>query len=91
MNFLCATYGSFHSVFSRSENQFCSAGLEKGSSFKTHAFRHGEDESETVESGNQCKSDACIAGGRFDNGAAAGDEPSVKSVLNHAQGCTILD
>ena len=87
---LCFRYGAFHPCGSFCQNQFSAIGLDQGSSFLTHGFRHHDDHSISFDSAKHSQSDAGVStGGLYD------DRPLLQRarlfrIFQHAQGRTVL-
>ena len=91
MNLLGSGDGALHSGGAVGEDQFRSVGLEKFPPFHAHGLRHGQNQPVPLDRGNQRKTDARIAGRRFDNQPSGPEQSPLFGVLDHRQRDAVLD
>ena len=87
---VCFVDGALHTLCTGGQNELCAISGHQESSFHTHGIGHDDDDPVTPGSGNGSKTDACVAGGRFDNRTAGTKQTFFFSVFDHGQGDPVL-
>ena len=81
---LCFCDGTFHTLCTFCQYQFCTICFQDVSSFNTHRVRHGQDNAVSFCCCDGCQSDAGISGGRLDDNRTFFQKSFVLSVFDHA-------
>ena len=90
MQLLCLGDGALHALGALGEHQLCAIGFHQVAALHAHGLRHGDDQAIFFGRSNGCQTDAGVAGGGLNNGAAGLQLAGLFCVLYNGLSNTVL-
>jgi hypothetical protein len=90
-DFKCAGDGALHALFARGQVEARAIGKHQAPPLERHRFGHDEDELVALDRSNHGQTDAGVARGRLDDGAAGLEAAVSLRSLDHRQCDAVLD